>query len=87
MTTRTKLAIVGFVLAAVAAFAAVGSASADAAHQDSCSMYRNSSTCFAAMRETGGWVFFWVAGIGAAACLLIAFVMPAHNVKEGGSHE
>ncbi len=76
---RTRLAVLGAVLAAFTVIVAIGSASADAAYRGSVAARLNGYTSGAPSQS--GWVLAWVLGIAAGASLVGAWLMGGRRGK------
>ena len=76
---RTRLAVLGGVLAVITVIVAIGSASADAAYRGSVAARLNGHTSGAPSQS--GWVLAWVLGIAAGASLVGAWLMGGRRGK------
>ena len=76
---RTRLAVLGGVLAVITVIVTIGSASADAAYRGSVAARLNGYTSGAPSQS--GWVLAWVLGIAAGASLVGAWLMGGRRGK------
>ena len=76
---RTRLAVLGGVLAVITVIVAIGSASADAAYRGSVAARLIGYTSGAPSQS--GWVLAWVLGIAAGASLVGAWLMGGRRGK------
>ena len=76
---RTRLAVLGGVLAVITVIVAIGSASADADYRGSVAARLNGYTSGAPSQS--GWVLAWVLGIAAGASLVGAWLMGGRRGK------